>query len=235
MRLAEPLKLWAPLTVELLEAGVFRLRVEARVVQVFGGGAGGFATALEGHRERAARGASRPARQARRSPVRGTRRRRIRLAERGASASGLDGEAKPGSAGRAPKAAGGASGEMLGASPAFRIRAMNVSEKMRLASRATLTERQILLRDGSPQVLMGLLANPRHRGQGDPGAGQVLGGLERRAAADRQGPPLVGQLRDPPGPGQEPADPDAAGAGHDGQPCASGTCGCWPRARPCAR
>lgn len=50
--------------------------------------------------------------------------------------------------------------EMSDASPAFRIRKMNVSQKMLLAAKASRTERQILLRDSSPQVLMGLLANP---------------------------------------------------------------------------
>ncbi len=52
-------------------------------------------------------------------------------------------------------------GEIQGASPALRIRQLNVSEKMHLATKAGRTERQILLRDSSPQVLMGLLANPR--------------------------------------------------------------------------
>ncbi len=51
--------------------------------------------------------------------------------------------------------------EMTGASIALEIRRMNVSQRMRLASKAGRLERQILLRDNSPQVLMGLLANPR--------------------------------------------------------------------------
>ena len=38
---------------------------------------------------------------------------------------------------------------------------MNVSERMRLASKAGRVERQVLLRDHSAQVLMGLLNNPR--------------------------------------------------------------------------
>jgi hypothetical protein len=45
--------------------------------------------------------------------------------------------------------------------PGFRIREMNVSERMRLATQAGRVERQVLLRDHSPQVLMGLLNNPR--------------------------------------------------------------------------
>lgn len=51
-------------------------------------------------------------------------------------------------------------GETLGSSPIFRIRQLNISEKMHLATRAGRTERQILIRDPSPQVHMGLLANP---------------------------------------------------------------------------
>lgn len=51
--------------------------------------------------------------------------------------------------------------EMTGASIALDIRRMNVSQKMRLASRASRLERQVLLRDSSPQVLMSLLVNPQ--------------------------------------------------------------------------
>ena len=117
VQLGEALKLWTPLTVELRHAGVSRGAVEARVLQVFGAGPGGFDTALQA-----------------------------------ADAGPLE-ELASESAAR--------SGEVQGTSPAFRIREMNVSEKMRLASKATRGERQILLRDASPQVLMGLLANPR--------------------------------------------------------------------------
>ncbi len=46
-------------------------------------------------------------------------------------------------------------------SPMFRIKQMNPTERFRLATRANRTERQILLRDNSPQVLVGLLQNPR--------------------------------------------------------------------------
>ena len=52
-------------------------------------------------------------------------------------------------------------GEMTDASPAFRIRKLNVTQKMMLAAKASRAERQILVRDISPQVLMGLLGNPR--------------------------------------------------------------------------
>jgi len=46
-------------------------------------------------------------------------------------------------------------------SPLFKIRNMNPNERFRLAIKASRTERQILLRDSSPQVLLGLLAHPR--------------------------------------------------------------------------
>ena len=46
-------------------------------------------------------------------------------------------------------------------SPIFRIRQMNPMERFRLASKASRVERQILLRDNSPQVLMGLLNHPQ--------------------------------------------------------------------------
>lgn len=51
--------------------------------------------------------------------------------------------------------------EVTGASIAVEIRRMNVSQRLRLASKASRLERQVLLRDNSPQVLMGLLTNPR--------------------------------------------------------------------------
>ena len=132
VRLTEALKLWTPLTVELRHGSASRLAVEAKVMQVFGGGPGGFATALQ---------ASDP-------------RELEALAPAGPAAPAAPQEPR-----RSTDAAGG--GEMMGSAPVFRIREMNVSEKMRLASKATLGERQVLLRDSSPQVLMGLLANPR--------------------------------------------------------------------------
>lgn len=46
-------------------------------------------------------------------------------------------------------------------SPLFKIRKMNPNERFMLATRASRTERQILLRDSSPQVLLGLLSHPR--------------------------------------------------------------------------
>jgi hypothetical protein len=52
-------------------------------------------------------------------------------------------------------------GEHLGSSTIHRIRAMNVPQRAMLAMKGDRAERRILLRDGSPQVLQGLLANPR--------------------------------------------------------------------------
>ena len=46
-------------------------------------------------------------------------------------------------------------------SPMFRIKKMDVNQRFRLATKASRTERQILIRDPSPQVLLGLLAHPR--------------------------------------------------------------------------
>ena len=46
-------------------------------------------------------------------------------------------------------------------SPLFRIKNMNPNERFILATKASRTERQILLRDTSPQVLLGLLSHPR--------------------------------------------------------------------------
>ena len=54
-----------------------------------------------------------------------------------------------------------AGGEARGASPIHRIRQLDAAEKNRLAMKANRAERQILCRDSSPQVLLGLLANPR--------------------------------------------------------------------------
>ena len=43
----------------------------------------------------------------------------------------------------------------------FRIKTMNPNERFRLALRGNRTERAILLRDTSPQVLLGLLSHPQ--------------------------------------------------------------------------
>lgn len=52
-------------------------------------------------------------------------------------------------------------GEMQGVAAVHRIQQMNPGQKARLANRADRSERQVLLRDSSAQVLQGLLANPR--------------------------------------------------------------------------
>lgn len=46
-------------------------------------------------------------------------------------------------------------------SPIHKIKKMNPTERFILASKASRVERQILIRDNSPQVLMGLLNHPR--------------------------------------------------------------------------
>lgn len=56
-------------------------------------------------------------------------------------------------------------GEVDGTSPIFQIQKMNPSQKARLAARAGRSERQILLRESSAQVLQGLLVNPRIEGK----------------------------------------------------------------------
>ncbi len=52
-------------------------------------------------------------------------------------------------------------GEVRGASPTFRIKAMDPNQRARLAMTAGRTERRLLRRDRSPQVLVNLLSNPR--------------------------------------------------------------------------
>lgn len=46
-------------------------------------------------------------------------------------------------------------------SPMFKIKNMNPTERFILATKASRVERQILIRDTSPQVLLGLLQHPR--------------------------------------------------------------------------
>jgi hypothetical protein len=52
-------------------------------------------------------------------------------------------------------------GEMRGVSPIHAIKQMNPRQRAMLAMKASRTQRRILLRDNSPQVLQNLLANPR--------------------------------------------------------------------------
>lgn len=52
-------------------------------------------------------------------------------------------------------------GETRGVAAVHGIRQMNPGQKTILAQRAGRSERQVLLRDNSPQVLQGLLVNPR--------------------------------------------------------------------------
>jgi len=80
-------------------------------------------------------------------------------------------------------------GESLGASPIYRIQKMTPPEKARLARKANRTERQILLRETSPQVTMALLTNPHIEGDD---VVQIVkspytpGGVLKRIAADRR-------------------------------------------------
>jgi hypothetical protein len=52
------------------------------------------------------------------------------------------------------------SGETLGASVAFDLQRLRPDQKVRLAGKANRLQRQILLRDRTPQVLLALLNNP---------------------------------------------------------------------------
>lgn len=56
-------------------------------------------------------------------------------------------------------------GEMRGTSPIHAIKQMNPRQRSMLALKATRTQRHILLRDNSPQVLQNLLANPQIDGE----------------------------------------------------------------------
>ena len=56
---------------------------------------------------------------------------------------------------------GSAEGENLGISPIYRIRQLDLPQKMLLAPKADRAERQILCRDNAPMVLANLLSNPR--------------------------------------------------------------------------
>jgi hypothetical protein len=51
-------------------------------------------------------------------------------------------------------------GETLGASVMFELQRMRPDEKVRLATKANRQQRQVLLRDRTPQVLLALLNNP---------------------------------------------------------------------------
>lgn len=52
-------------------------------------------------------------------------------------------------------------GEVRGVAAVHRVRKMNMGQKAIHAQRADRSERQVLLRDNAPQVLQGLLVNPR--------------------------------------------------------------------------
>lgn len=164
-------KLYETLDLELVCPG-FEIVFQARVIQVFDRptappeGRYGVAFQREGWSE---------ARQAELD-------RKLREAKVGGAAA--EGEAEGGEGDEE-----GDVSETLGTSPIFRIKSLNVNERMRLAMKASRTERQILLRDTSPQVLQGLLANPHLDSE------EVLalvrsthasGGILQRIAEDRR-------------------------------------------------
>ena len=86
-------------------------------------------------------------------------------------------------------AGGSNESETLGASPMIRIQQMDPNQKARLALQAGRTERQILRRENSPQILMGLLSNPQVEAED---VLQIVrnphcnGGLLQRVASDRR-------------------------------------------------
>jgi len=89
----------------------------------------------------------------------------------------------------AEPAAAANEGEMMGASPMIRIKQMDPNQKARLALLAGRTERQILRRDNSAQVLANLLSNPKIEAED---VLQIVksthtnGGLLQRVAGDRR-------------------------------------------------
>ena len=79
----------------------------------------------------------------------------------GRSARGPSARGASGSNSRSQATPGEAAAAAAQRSPIFRIKAMNPTQRFQLAMKASRPERQILLRDPSPQVLMGLLSHPR--------------------------------------------------------------------------
>lgn len=84
----------------------------------------------------------------------------------GAQGQAANGESRAGGEAGEPTASSGEettepADEMSGTSIAFDIRQLNPSERIRLASRASRNERQVLLRDPAPPVHMALVSNPR--------------------------------------------------------------------------
>lgn len=80
-------------------------------------------------------------------------------------------------------------GEMTGASPMLRIKQMDPNQKARLALLAGRTERHILRRDNSAQVLTNLLSNPKVEAEDVlqiVKSAHANGGLLQRVAGDRR-------------------------------------------------
>ncbi len=79
--------------------------------------------------------------------------------------------------------------EIRGTSAIHRIKKMDPGERSRLALRADRTERQILCRDTTPQVLLNMLSNPRVEAQNVLAivkSTYANGGLLQRIAKDRR-------------------------------------------------
>jgi hypothetical protein len=146
LRLDTRLDEGAALLLELAD-GVRRVELPAKVKQVFRSGADRFGTVLEidlcAGRELGAEAPAEIAASEPESELEG-----LGLAE-------ADAEAAPDASDDA-----GAGGETLGSSVAFELQRMRPDERVRVAAKASRAQRQILLRDRTPQVLLALLGNP---------------------------------------------------------------------------
>ena len=155
LRLDTRLDEGSALLLELAD-GVRRVELPARVKQVFRSGSDRFGTVLEidlcAGREL---GAEAAADVAPGGPD-------VELEGVGALAQG--GEIQPpsedASQGESDEAPASPEGETLGSSVSFEIQRMRPDERVRLATKANRAQRQILLRDRTPQVLLALLNNP---------------------------------------------------------------------------
>lgn len=152
VQLAEELPIGTRLAVTLAWSGAFEHRLEAEVMHRFDTVTGAYGTACQ------------------LVDWSGQRAEQLRAALSGLG-RGAGGEAASPDRPSAPDETEAGDGESDGAAPAetetlgisalHRIREMNVSERTRLAMRASRQERRILLRDTSAQVLLGLVSNPR--------------------------------------------------------------------------
>lgn len=80
-------------------------------------------------------------------------------------------------------------GETFGVAPVFRIKQLDLAQKMALALKADSVERQILSREAAPMVLLNLLANPRLEAENVLAivkSNFATGDIFQRVAADRR-------------------------------------------------